>query len=641
MADRAVGGRQPPKRGETLAVAAARVRADIAFAVVDVFVVVAAYTLGLALRMLDPLVGEAAEFWSDLALAMPVIVAVHLVANIAAGAYGHVWEHASTSEAVRVVVSNAAAGVLLTAGNIWARQTDLLLIPWSVPVTGGLVSLFAMGMVRFRSRLFSFHKSTGAVRLLVVGTGTDAVAFARQAPRLDGGRRVVGFLADEEVAPNGARRLAGLQILGSLGDIAGAVEKYDVDEVVVVGGDSTRTRQVVDLCLDVDVRLRMLPGARDVLRQGVAAVDVRDIEVEDLLVRQRVRTDLSSVVDLLRGKKILVTGAGGSIGSEIVQQVLGFDPAGVYALDRDETLLHDGTLRWPDSAHLVLGDVRDAERILRVFEAIRPDIVFHAAALKHVPVLEGHPEEAVLTNVIGTRNLIEAGSRTGMQRFVLISTDKAVSPVSVMGATKRVAELLTQAGVVRNDGCVYTAVRFGNVLGSRGSVVPTFVQQIKSGGPVTVTDPGMMRYFMTVDEAVQLVLQASALATGSEVFLLDMGEPVRIEDLARRLIRLSGMTPERDIEIRFTGRRPGEKLAEMLALDPLRPTVNEKIFEVRLDQPGAQALMDAIHELEGFASTGQRGKLFALIGDLVGGKMGQADSVTVIEEESPAAVSWS
>lgn len=622
-----------------MAVAAARIRADIAFAVLDVFVVVAAYTLGLGLRMLDPLVGEAADFWRDLAIAMPVIVAVHILANIAAGAYGHVWEHASTSEAVRVVVSNLAASALLSGANFWARQAEfLLLIPWSVPVTGGLVSLFAMGMVRFRSRLFSFHKSTGAVRLLVVGTGIDAVSFARQAPRLDGGRRVVGFLTDEDPKSTAARRLAGLQILGSLAEIADVVERHEVDEVVVVGGDSTRTRQVVDLCLSVDVRLRMLPSAVDVLRQGVAAVDVRDIEVADLLVRQRVSTDLSAVRDLLRGKRVLVTGAGGSIGAEIVAQVLGFDPAGVWALDRDETLLHEGSLRWSGPTHPVLGDIRDAGRMLRVFETIRPQVVFHAAALKHVPVLEDHPEEAVLTNVVGTRNIIEAASRTGAERFVLISTDKAVSPSSVMGATKRTAEIMIQAGSARGDGCVYTAVRFGNVLGSRGSVIPTFIQQIKSGGPVTVTDPGMMRYFMTVDEAVQLVLQASALATGSEVFLLDMGEPVKIEDLARRLIRLSGMSPDRDIEISFIGRRPGEKLAEMLALDPLQTTKHEKVFEVRLNHPARPVLMEAIGDMERAAVGGDRERLIALLSDLIGGRLAHTESVDLTDDQAATAV---
>jgi FlaA1/EpsC-like NDP-sugar epimerase len=636
-------GGEPPTRGQRLAIAASHVRADLAFAALDVFVVVAVYTLGLAVRMLDTSIVDGGDLWLDLAKAMPAIVVVHLLANVVAGAYGHVWEHASTSEAARVVVANTAAAAVLVSANSILRLTgtELVVIPWTVFAIGGLLSLFAMGMVRFRSRLFSFHRLSGASNVLVVGTGRDAVAFARQAPILEGSRRVVGFLADEGEQAGGPRRLAGLQVLGCLDEIADVVATYGVDEVVMVGGESRKARRMVDLCLDVDVRLRLLPAAEDVLRDGVSAVDIRDIEVEDLLDRQPVDTGLASITELLRGKRVLVTGAGGSIGSEIVRQVLDFAPAEVCALDRDETLLHDGGLRWSGRARVILGDVRDPERMLRVFERFRPHVVFHAAALKHVPVLEDHPEEAVLTNVVGTRNVIEAGSRTGMERFVLISTDKAVAPSSVMGATKRVAELMSQVGTDRQDGCVYTAVRFGNVLGSRGSVIPTFIEQIKAGGPVTVTDPAMTRYFMTVDEAVQLVLQASALATGSEIFLLDMGEPVRIQDLARRLIRLAGLAPDKDIEIHFTGRRPGEKLSEMLALDPLELTLHDKIFEVRLDHPTSHVLIDKVTELEKLALEGDGPRAVELLNELAGGALLAEDPLVVIEDDSQAAVSWS
>lgn len=627
--------------GQRLAFAASRVRADIAFAVLDVFVVVAAYTLGLALRMLDPLIGDATQFWTDLALAMPVIVLVHLAANILAGAYGHVWEHASTSEAARVVIANVGAWGVVAGLNWWARELNLVVIPWSVVVVGGLASLFAMGMVRFRSRLFSFRRSTGTPRVLVVGTNRDAVSFARQLPELNGGRRMAGFVADDSRgSSHGVRRLAGHHILGSLSEIATVISEHDVDEVVVVGGDSERVRRVVDLCSDVNVRLRMLPAAQDVMRDGVAAVDVRDIEVSDLLVRQSVRTDLSSVRELIEGKSVMVTGAGGSIGSEIVRQVLRFEPDVLWALDRDETLLHDGQIGWAGRVEVELVDIRDPERVLRLFERARPHVVFHAAALKHVPMLENHPEEAVLTNVIGTRNVIEAGSRSGMERFVLISTDKAVAPTSVMGATKRIAELVTQLSSDRRDSCVYTAVRFGNVLGSRGSVIPTFVQQIKAGGPVTVTDPEMMRYFMTVDEAVQLVLQASAMAKGSEVFLLDMGEPVRIEDLARRLIRLAGLSPGQDIEIHFTGRRPGEKLMEMLALDPLEETAHQKIFEVKLrDDLGVPAIAEALADMEMLALEGERARLIGLLNDVTDGKL--VNHPVSSQEETSVALTWS
>jgi FlaA1/EpsC-like NDP-sugar epimerase len=313
----------------------------------------------------------------------------------------------------------------------------------------------------------------------------------------------------------------------------------------------------------------------------------------------------------------LVTGAGGSIGSEIVTQVLGFSPAQVFALDRDETLLHDAELKWDGKVETVLCDLREPVKILRTFEEIKPEVIFHAAALKHVPVLEAYPEEAVLTNVIGTRNVIEAGSRVGMSHFVLISTDKAVDPSSVMGATKRIAELMVQLGSERKDGCVYTAVRFGNVLGSRGSVIPTFVDQIKAGGPVTVTDADMTRYFMTTAEAVELVLQAAALSDGSEVFVLDMGEPVRIVELARRLIRLAGLTPEAGIPIVYTGIRPGEKLNERLSIQPMTPTRHPQISEAKLDYPSPAVLMETVDDLEQAAQAVDRYQVRSLLSNLI------------------------
>ena len=310
-----VGTRQYSNGRQSVAVAASRVRADIAFAAVDVFVVVAAYTLGLALRMLDPLVIDPTELWSNLAIAMPVIVVIHLSTNVLAGAYGHVWEHASTNEAGRVLIANAAASVTLILLNWWIRQLGDFLIPYSVLVVGGLVSLFAMGLVRFRARLFSFKKTTGSVKIGVVGTEADAVAFSRQVPNLEGGRRVIGFISPEKHLVNGNRRLAGLEVIGVVEDIADLVEGFGLDEVVVVGGDSRITRTVVDLCLEIDVRLRILPAASDMMKKGATAIDVRDISLEDLLERKVVETDLSAVRELIDGKRILVTGAGGSIGS--------------------------------------------------------------------------------------------------------------------------------------------------------------------------------------------------------------------------------------------------------------------------------------------------------------------------------------
>ncbi len=551
------------------------------------------------------------------------------------GAYGHVWEHASTDEAMKVVRANVVAGALVLGMSLILKNlSNSIIVPVAVVVIGSFLTLAGMGLVRFRSRLFSFRKTGGGSRILIVGTGREAAVFARQIPTLADEALAVGFISEGPTESESVRRLAGLRILGHLGELADVVREYEIDEVVVVGTDPVRTREVVDRCLEVDVRLRILPAAEDVMEDRSGAVDIRDISVEDLLARPRVATDLEEVATLLKDKRVLITGAGGSIGGEIVGQVLGFEPAGVWALDRDETLLHDASLGWKGEAHIVLADVRDADKTLRTFERIRPDVVFHAAALKHVPVLEEFPDEAVLTNVVGTRNVIEAGSRAGMSHFVLISTDKAVDPASVMGATKRIAELMVQLGQHRNDGCVYTAVRFGNVLGSRGSVIPTFVEQIKIGGPVTVTDAEMTRYFMTVDEAVQLVLQASALAqTDPKCFVLDMGEPVRIVDLARSLIRLAGLTPGTDIAIEYTGRRPGEKLTERLSTDPMALTRNPQIFEAQLGHPTAYVVLDSVADLEDAAREGNQDEVRRLLAHLANAAISVEAQVDTAEFE--------
>lgn len=606
---------------QSISQAASRVRADIAFAFVDTVIVVGAYTMGLGLRMLDPLVGDVRGFWLDLLVALPVIVLIHLLANAVVGAYGHVWEFASTSEAIRVALANMVASLMVITLAATARSRLDLIVPILTLVVGGLLSLMMMGLVRYRSRLFSFRKHGGGPRILVVGSSSDAAAFARRAAELEGGGHVVGFINDGNGGLSSERLLAHLPILGSIEELPRVVRDEEIDQVVVVGSSPDVVRQVVDLCLVTDVRLRLLPGVSDVMSDQSAPLDVRDIKVEDLLVREPVATDMSAVTDLLAGKTVLVTGGGGSIGSEVVRQVLQHEPAEVWALDRDETLLHEARLTWEGPAQVVLADVKDAVGVIRTLERIKPDVVFHAAALKHVPVLEEFPEEAVLANVVGTRNVIEAASRVGAERFVLISTDKAVDPTSVMGASKRVAELLVKAGDERRDGCTYTAVRFGNVLGSRGSVIPTFVSQIRGGGPVTVTDPAMKRYFMTVNEAVLLVLQAAALAKGSEVFLLDMGEPVRIDELARRLIRLAGLIPDVDIKVDYTGIRPGEKLEEILANGPVDVTSNPKVLEVRLDHPGAHVLADAVADLEEAALAGDSERVVTLLDSLARGRL--------------------
>jgi FlaA1/EpsC-like NDP-sugar epimerase len=399
-------------------------------------------------------------------------------------------------------------------------------------------------------------------------------------------------------------------VMGTIDDVPDLVELLNVEQVVIaarIGQD--RMSQLVDRCIGIDVGLRVLPHVDDVLGGASSLKDVRDLELTDLLPRPVVATDLADVADLLSNKRVLVTGAGGSIGSEIIRQVSGFRPAELYALDHDETLLYDATLSVPSDnvrPTEVLADIRDQSLMKRTFAELRPEVVFHAAAHKHVPILEAFPDEAVKTNVIGTASVMAACRDTGVERFVLISTDKAVDPSSMMGASKRIAEMLVQSSPTDPHHPIFTAVRFGNVLGSRGSVVPTFIRQIKAGGPVTVSDPSMLRYFMTIGEAVQLVLQASSLARGGEVFVLDMGEPVRIGDLARRTIRLAGLVPGRDIDVVITGVRPGEKHTEVLSRTPLQPSSHPKVLLAQPPYPGAATLLDAVSTLSHLSDSGDR-----------------------------------
>ncbi|HEX8204317.1 MAG TPA: nucleoside-diphosphate sugar epimerase/dehydratase, partial [Isosphaeraceae bacterium] len=416
------------------------------------------------------------------------------------------------------------------------------------------------------------------------------------------GMRVVGFL-DSDPATHG-RTLGGIKILGSPADVTQHVTRYQVDTVLIpTPAVSTReVRALVTACTAADVKVQVVPGF-DALLRGTLTVEPRDVDIQDLLCREPVRLDGQAVERFLLGRVVLVTGAAGSIGSEICRQVLAFRPERLVLLDHSENgLFHvERELRGLACGTEVVScvaSVTDARRLRTVFARHRPAVVFHAAAHKHVPMMEANPGEAVKNNVFGTRTLVDESIRCGVQAFVMISTDKAVKPTSVMGTTKRLAELYVQALSERADTRLVT-VRFGNVLGSNGSVVPLFKEQIRNGGPVTVTHPEMTRYFMTIPEASQLVLQAGAQGRGGEIFVLDMGEPVRVLDLARDMIRLSGLEEGREIEIAFTGLRPGEKLHEELYdQDEERvPTPHPKIFAVRRSPCAVEWLRDEFDHL--------------------------------------------
>ncbi len=585
-------------------------RREYQLGLLDLAVVFVAYLAPLVLRF-DGSVPRA--YWRNFWALVPIIAVLHLLANYVFGLYGQMWQYASVEEARRVVLSGVTGGGLVVAASAWAGGS-LRLLPMSVVLLGCTLSFIGFGALRFQSRLFGFHRRSvkdPPARVLMVGAGDAAATVVRDILRDPSlGLQPVGIVDDDPRKVG--RALHGVQVLGNRAAVPRLVERLRVDQVLLAIPSATAglVRDMAALCEEAEVTLRVLPSVRDLVGGRVTARDIRDLAIEDLLGRRQVETDLEAVRALLRGRRVLVTGAGGSIGGEIAKQVARFEPAAMLLLDHDETHLHDllTDLDGAGPAEAVLADVRDRGRMLSLLTSLRPDVVFHAAAHKHVPVLEAHPEEALLTNVIGTANVVDASVVAGVKRFVLVSTDKAVRPAGVMGASKWFAEQVVRS---LDGGSVFCAVRFGNVLGSRGSVIPTFLRQIARGGPVTVTDPSMARYFMSVDESVQLVLQAAALSAGGEVFTLEMGEPINILELARRLIRLSGRVPDRDIPISVVGARPGEKVVEDIvdAEEESLPSSHPSILVSRPAVPDRAALRGAIRELEVLAREGRSQEL--------------------------------
>jgi FlaA1/EpsC-like NDP-sugar epimerase len=495
--------------------------------------------------------------------------------------------------------------------------TGQLQYPRAVVVMEWLLVILCVGGLRLSLRVSStlhsgLRAERGALqRLLIVGAGDHAEALAREVgrhPNLN--FRLVGFVDDD--ARKQGMVIHGAPVLGVVDQIAEVVARERVEQVIIAvpSASGPEIRRLISLCESLPVRLRITPGFQALVdRHAGDATAVRDVAPEDLLRRFPVQLDLKEIAGYLEREVVLITGAGGSIGSVLVRQVARVHPERILLLGRGENSIFEIEQEARSSLDVevvpIIADVRDAQRMERVFEQYGPTVVFHAAAHKHVPLMESFPEEAIKNNVGGTWNLVRLASRYGVKRFVLISTDKAVNPTSVMGASKRVAELLLQAEAARSSATRFMAVRFGNVLGSRGSVVQTMCRQIRQQQPVTVTDERMERFFMTIPEAVQLVIQAGALGRAGEIFLLDMGQPVNIMELARDLIRLSGFVPYRDIPIRITGARPGERLSEEMLTkeEGVSVTRYERIFAAPATpvEPArvhslAEALLQAAHQ---------------------------------------------
>lgn len=499
--------------------------------------------------------------------------------------YNSLWEFASVSELVRITLGCFFSAVFYMVGMFMLHLT----VPRSFPAIYMLILCLLCGALRLSYRCVrrtrAGLRSEGEKRTMLIGGGQAGAIALREfqtSPRSE--NKVVCIIDD---SPNKVGSyLRGVKIVGGRSSIPAMAEKYDVDEIVLAIPSASRHEklQILSYCHNTSCTLRTLPGICQLANGEVRIEQIREVDIEDLLGRETVKIDLDEVAAYITGKTVLVTGGGGSIGSELCRQAAAQRPKRLIIFDIYENNAYDIQMELrrthPELDLVVLiGSVRDRERVMQVFDRYRPDLVCHAAAHKHVPLMETSPFEAIKNNVFGTYNVAQAADRFGTQRFILISTDKAVNPTNVMGASKRLCEMIVQM-INDRSATEYVAVRFGNVLGSAGSVIPLFRKQIRSGGPVTVTDKRVIRYFMTIPEAVQLIFQAGAYARGGEIFVLDMGEPVRIDDLARNMIRLSGFEPDVDIPVVYTGLRPGEKLYEELLLsgEGMQKTKNDLIY---------------------------------------------------------------
>nr|WP_169087816.1 nucleoside-diphosphate sugar epimerase/dehydratase [Paenibacillus sp. PL91]MBC9202857.1 polysaccharide biosynthesis protein [Paenibacillus sp. PL91] len=500
--------------------------------------------------------------------------------------YRRMWQYASIGEIIELAKA-ILIGLILSYGATYALNGER--VPLSITSRTLELMLLLMGGSRFLWRLIRVNRTKKTAltnNVIIVGAGDCGALIAKEFMTSNSfvGNRIIGFIDDDPHKRN--MQVVGLPVLGSRLHIEELVAKHKIHDIIIAMPSAKRVHitEIINICKLTGAKVKIIPSINDFIRGRVAVKSLRNVEVEDLLGREPVVTDLEGIANYVSDKVVLVTGAGGSIGSELCRQISFFKPSRLLLLGHGENSIYTIEMelrtRFPN-VHLetVIADIQDRGRIDDVFRKFRPQVVFHAAAHKHVPLMERNPSEAVKNNVFGTRNVADCADKYKAERFVMISSDKAVNPSSIMGATKRIAEMYIQSINTISE-TQFVAVRFGNVLGSRGSVIPRFKEQIAAGGPVTVTHPDMVRYFMTIPEAVQLVIQAGSFAKGGEIFVLDMGKPVRILDLAQDLIRLSGYEPNVDIEINFSGMREGEKLFEELLTDEeaVSSTQHERIY---------------------------------------------------------------
>jgi FlaA1/EpsC-like NDP-sugar epimerase len=576
------------------------------------------------------------QLWIDVLLVTwPYVVALQYAGLVAFGVPRMSWRYTSILDSRRILVAVGATTAALVALRLFlpliGDRTGLVVIPFGILAMDSALVFLGLAGLRAGRRLQGEaqerrQRAAGIERhrVLLIGAGEAGVLVARElSHRPDIGLQPVGFIDDDPLKANS--HIGGLPVLGTTSHIGEIAERKRVKRalITIANASGQEVRRIVALCRDAGLETKIIPGIYEIVGATVNLSRIREVAIEDLLGRDPVQLDEDVVCTAIRSRVVMVTGAGGSIGSELCRQVCRFGPERLILVERFENALfeihRELTTAFPQvPIEPCVADVCDVRRMDLVFATCRPELVFHAAAHKHVPMMEWNPGEAIKNNVGGTRVIGELAHKYEVQRFVLVSTDKAVNPTSVMGASKRVAEIYLQA-LAQRSATRFITVRFGNVLGSAGSVIPIFRGQIARGGPVTVTHPEMRRYFMTIPEASQLVMQAGAMGNGGEIFILDMGEPVKIVDLARDLIILSGLKPDEDIEIRFCGVRPGEKLSEELATDTehAEKTRHPKVFTGRLAPHDWKAVVSGVDALLELADSSTPERVRSVLGEIV------------------------
>lgn len=574
---------------------------NIILLLIDISIILISYFLSVILN------NDASNVILQLSRTLPISIIIYVLFLKRCRMYSSIWINAGSYELMQSIIATVSACVVSTI--------LMLFIPNSlsaiVNITAGILIMLLVTGVRLSLRVItrfitytSADRTDGKYNVLIIGAGDCASSIISEIRKEKGDQyNIIGIIDDNEAKLNSF--LNGVKVLGNRNNIVEIVEREKIDQILfaIAKISGLEKTNILDICGKTKAKVKVIPGYYQLLEEGISINKMRDVDLRDLIGREEVKLDKSGIAEYINNKIVLVTGGGGSIGSELCRQIAKFNPKLLLILDIYENnaydLQNELSYKEPElNKKVIIASVRDKARLNQIISAYRPNIIFHAAAHKHVPLMEDNPSEAIKNNVIGTLNMAQLASQYKVEKFVLISTDKAVNPTNVMGATKRLCEMIVQAvNHERGNKTEFVAVRFGNVLGSNGSVIPLFKRQIKNGGPVTLTHKDITRYFMLIPEAAQLVLQAGAYAKGGEIFVLDMGKPVKIYDLAENLIRLSGYTPNKDIKIEITGLRPGEKLYEELLMnnDNLTKTAHNKIF---IDKPETISLNKIIKQID-------------------------------------------